>query len=142
MKQIWNRYRGILLCLLLLSSAVALLAVSGIGCPIKFLTGISCPGCGMTRALWSLVTLRLSAALHYHPLCLIMPPVAVFLTVFEIRRNRKAQEWVLWGTAVLLIAVYLWRMLSGGDEVVTWAPREGWIIRTVSRILTALGYGG
>ena len=24
--------------------------VSGIGCPVKFFTGISCPGCGMTRA--------------------------------------------------------------------------------------------
>lgn len=142
MKQLWNRYRGILLCLLLLSLAVALPAVSGIGCPIKFLTGVSCPGCGMTRALWSLATLRLSAALRYHPLCLIMPPMAVLLTAFEIRQNRKAQGWVLWVTAALLIAVYLWRMLNGGDEVVTWAPREGWIIRTVSRILTALGYGG
>ena len=27
-----------------------LLYVTGIGCPIKFWTGVSCPGCGMTRA--------------------------------------------------------------------------------------------
>ena len=31
------------------------LQLAGITCPIKYITGISCPGCGMTRAWLSLI---------------------------------------------------------------------------------------
>ena len=40
----------------------------GIRCPIKFLTGISCAGCGMTRAWWFFLHGDLRKAFYYHPL--------------------------------------------------------------------------
>ncbi|MDE7047571.1 MAG: DUF2752 domain-containing protein, partial [Lachnospiraceae bacterium] len=47
--------KGKELCNLLSAIAAVLMVyglftVLGIGCPIKFITGISCMGCGMTRA--------------------------------------------------------------------------------------------
>ena len=50
-----------------------LLHVTGIGCPIKFATGVSCPGCGLTRAWLSVLELRLDLAFAYHPLFWAVP---------------------------------------------------------------------
>ena len=44
----------------------------GISCPIKFVTGISCAGCGMTRA-WKVLLFHgdFRQAFYYHPLFLL-----------------------------------------------------------------------
>ena len=44
------------------------LTILGIGCPIKYLTGISCAGCGMTRAWRCVLKLDFARAFSYHPL--------------------------------------------------------------------------
>ena len=53
-------------------AGIALLYVAleafGVTCPIRFLTGISCAGCGMSRAWLSLLRLDLAGAVYYHPL--------------------------------------------------------------------------
>lgn len=36
-------------------------------CPFRWLSGLSCPGCGMTRSVTSLVVGDLRASIHYHP---------------------------------------------------------------------------
>ena len=52
--------------------------ITGIGCPIKFLTGISCGGCGMTRAWLSVAALDIKGAFYYHRLYLFLPCTAAF----------------------------------------------------------------
>ncbi len=37
-------------------------------CPLRIITGIPCPGCGMTRAALSVLTFHFAQALEYHPL--------------------------------------------------------------------------
>ena len=67
------------------------LQLAGITCPIKYITGISCPGCGMTRA-WLSLLLRgdLKAAFHYHPLFwILVPAVPLFLCR---HRSGKAEQ--------------------------------------------------
>ena len=54
-----------------------LLESLGVTCPIRFLTGISCAGCGMSRAWLSLLRLDLAGALYYHPL-FWLPWVSVY----------------------------------------------------------------
>ncbi len=50
-------------------------------CPIKVLTGFSCPGCGSTRALHALLHLRFSEAFALNPLFTCASPVlSVWLT--------------------------------------------------------------
>lgn len=39
-----------------------------IGCPIKYVTGISCPSCGMTRAWYSVFQGDMQKAVYFHPL--------------------------------------------------------------------------
>ena len=72
-------------CLNMLSSITAVTFVYGIfnalgiGCPIKYATGISCIGCGMTRAWLSLLHLDIRGAFYYHPAFFLPPLVLIVL---------------------------------------------------------------
>lgn len=57
------------------------------GCPIKLLTGISCPGCGMTRALYCILTSDFCRAWSYHPLIYFMPAVVI---LYFLEENSKS----------------------------------------------------
>ncbi|MFR9071864.1 MAG: DUF2752 domain-containing protein [Blautia sp.] len=46
-----KRCRDFCFFCLLLGVYVAFITLTGIGCPIRFFIGISCPGCGMSRAV-------------------------------------------------------------------------------------------
>lgn len=81
-------------------------------CPMVILTGLPCPGCGMTRALFFLITGRPKQAVWMHPMSI---PVVCLLLYFLWNRyilGRKAKGMgVLTGiTCVILVVVYLWRM--------------------------------
>ena len=135
MKQLWILFRSTVLCLLSLAAVLILMALSGIGCPIRYLTGISCPGCGMTRAVWHLLTLNLPAAMAYHPLCVAMPPVAGLLILFTVYPKPRARHILLWVTAAALLAVYLWRLLAGEGDVVVFDPQNGLIGRIITHFI-------
>ncbi|TGY97779.1 DUF2752 domain-containing protein [Petralouisia muris] len=102
------------------------LHVTGIGCPIKWLTGISCAGCGMTRAAVCILRLQLGRAYHYHPLVFLMP-VCVLLFLFWEKVPEKAQRELLIMTAACFAVVYLARLYSS-DPVVSIAPENGMIV--------------
>ena len=72
----------------------------GVNCPIRFLTGISCPGCGMTRAWISLLQGNLSAAVSYHPLLFTVVPTVI--AVFFRSRIPKRIFAILLALAMLL----------------------------------------
>ena len=64
----------------LLLAAALLLYTFVIGrCPILWLTGVPCPGCGMTRALTHAVRLDFAGAFYYHPLWFAVPPAVLYL---------------------------------------------------------------
>ena len=107
----------------------------GITCPIKYATGISCPGCGMSRATWALLRLDLPAAIHYHPLCFALPPVAVGLIYTRLRRHTRAFRILLWSSVGVMIAVYLYRLLFLAQDVVVADVTNGLIGRAVRAAL-------
>ena len=87
-------------------------ALSGIGCPIWFSTGISCPGCGMSRAVLLLLSGHFQAAFRMHPLVYAVLPAGVWLffgpeQTAGLRRFKKGVITVL---VVLLLSVYAWRI--------------------------------
>lgn len=111
------------------------LQLVGITCPIKFITGISCPGCGMTRA-WLSLLLRgdLEAAFHYHPLFwILIPGVPLFLC--RHRFSEMTRKTVSYMLILLFFAVYAFRMASPENTIVVFRPEDG----LIGRILAAAG---
>ena len=60
----------------------------GVTCPIKYITGISCAGCGMSRAWISLLHFNIHDAFMYHPL-FFLPPVVVIVMLLKSKINIK-----------------------------------------------------
>lgn len=107
-----------------LGIVVLVMNVSGIGCPIKWLTGISCAGCGMTRALFYAVHLQFGIAFHYHPL-FWMVPFLVLLYLFWDRFTARVQKYIVWAVVICFAAVYFVRLFSPGQDVVVADVKAG-----------------
>ena len=114
--------------LLIIGIFYLLLQCAGITCPIKFVTGVSCPGCGMSRAWFSLLRLDFSAAYAFHPLFwLPVPALVVFL--LRSRMSRRTFFVIMAGMGTAFILVYGARMLDTTDTIVVFAPEEGAVWR-------------
>lgn len=105
----------------------------GVTCPIKFLTGVSCAGCGMSRAWLALLRGDWAGALAFHPLVLLPIPLGLLL-LFRKRLPQRVFTAGIWVCGGLFLVVYLIRLASPGD-VVVFAPQEGAVWRLVQRLL-------
>lgn len=95
------------------------------GCPIRFFTGISCPGCGMSRAVLALLRLDIGLATEMHPLVFLLPVAAA---VYLLRRRipKKAMTALCISALVLLTAAYIVRL--NGQSNVVYADFESGLI--------------
>lgn len=100
----------------------------GIGCPIKFVTGISCLGCGMTRAWLSVLKFDFAAAFHFHPLFLL-PPIAVIVYFLKSKINLKIYKIIMLTMVIAFITIYLYRLLFTEGDVVVFEPDNNIIFR-------------
>ena len=94
----------------LVTSAILVIATAYhlLGCPIRLVFGIPCPGCGMTRAWLLAIRLRFAGAFNMHPLFLLAPPL--ILLAFSSRRRRAGEV----GLTVIIVAfliTYVVRMV-------------------------------
>lgn len=55
-------------------------------CPVRICTGEACPGCGMTRAIASLIQGDLGEAMRLHPLAIVVALQAVVLLAIFVAR--------------------------------------------------------
>lgn len=109
----------------------------GVTCPILYLTGISCAGCGMSRAWLSLLRLDLAGAVYYHPLFWLPVPAAALL-LLRRRLPKRVFAAGLTLCGVLFILVYFIRLAMPG-EIVVFAPQEGLVWRLLSGLAGGLG---
>lgn len=65
----------------------------GIPCVFHLVTGLSCPGCGVTRMLLSLMRLDFSAAFRYNAVLLCLTPFLLFLFGFWLYRYIRYGSW-------------------------------------------------
>lgn len=105
----------------------------GVTCPILYLTGISCAGCGMSRAWLSLARLDLAGAAAYHPL-FWLPPVVLAALLLRRRMPKRLFQGIMAGCGVLFVGVYLVRLLLPGDIVVC-EPSQGLLWRLFQGVL-------
>ena len=136
----WNRkkLRDLLVIACGLVAYCAIAVIAGIPCPIKWLTGISCPGCGMTRSVLALLRLDFSAALQLHPLVFYLLLAAPTMVILHLRNQNKPCKRLLLVSAGLMVAVYLWRMIFLHSSVLEFAPKEGLIGQIVIQLLSKL----
>ena len=81
-----------------------------IPCPFHLLTGLDCPGCGGTRALWSLLHLRVADALGYNAaLTLLFPALALYAAGLGASYSLYGKDAV----TPKLPAALLWAVLAG-----------------------------
>ena len=130
-----KKHFGAIIALITVAALYSVLFLLGIGCPIKFISGLSCPGCGMTRATLALLRLDFGAALHFHPVSFVMPLIFGLLVFFYLKQNRLGIKVTVSVFITLMIAVYILRLALGSD-IVTLTPKEGAIYRLVSRIIS------
>ncbi|MBQ4283737.1 MAG: DUF2752 domain-containing protein [Lachnospira sp.] len=89
-------------------------------CPFSYIIGISCPGCGMTRSLMSVLHLDIAKAFYYHPLwwLIIIFAIGAFLEKIEVLTIDSRLRNIICGfVATALFAVYFVRLFSGSDIV-------------------------
>ena len=115
------------------TAAVVLLTVSHIGCPIKFSTGIACPGCGMTRAWESALFLDFHKAMEYHPLFWTLPLIGI-LILLRKKINRRVYTILIIGFIALFAVVYIARLFDVNDRIVTFNLKDSALLRIVNMI--------
>ena len=104
-------------------------------CPVKFVTGISCPGCGMTRAAIALVQLDFAASWHWHPM--LIPTIAAgsIWIFFLVKKEDKKANAVLWLWAAAMTACWAVRMvLFFGSPPMDFSSQSilGWILQMIN----------
>lgn len=132
--------KQIILSIIALIIALGIMQYIGITCPIKYVTGISCAGCGMTRAWIALLHLNVKTAYRYHPL-FFMPPVVLILYLFRDKFNKKLYYILIGIVIALFIIVYICRMFNPADNIVVFEPQNN-IIHRVLNIIDQLGGTG
>ena len=106
--------RDIVSAVLVIGAAVLVYKVLGIGCPIRFVTGISCPGCGLTSAWLAALHLQFDVAMAYHPLFWLVPFALVVAIAYPYAPSRWPKALLVLMIAALLV---LWavRMVDPCD---------------------------
>jgi Protein of unknown function (DUF2752) len=93
-------------------------------CPFRLLTGLPCPGCGMTRSLVSLAHGDLIGSLFFHPLG---PALAIVVTLAIVGRLDVADR------RALLVGRTFARRLQVGSGPLVWAAVAAvvavWLVR-------------
>ena len=95
-------------------------------CPLRRITGVWCPTCGMTRAVGWLLHGDLHQSLRYHPLAPVLLIEGTCLIAFWLYRRRDRRDVPAWpvrsasmlrgllvANALLVLVVWVVRLKSG-----------------------------
>lgn len=120
MEKIWNRikadikeyHKGIIaLCVYYISARLVFRAF----CPMVILTGLPCPGCGLSRAVWFLITAQPIRAFRLHPLGAFWLLLILYFLINRYIRGRKITRGFVAFLMILALAtliLYCYRMLT------------------------------
>lgn len=90
-------------------------------CPIRRLTGVICPGCGMSRAWSAALHLDFSQALYYHPMFWCIPVFMLFAVydfrLFSKRLLNVLSLSLLGAAATASYILRLWAFLKGAYPI-------------------------
>lgn len=105
----------------------------GVTCPIKYITGISCASCGMSRAWIALLHFNIHEAFMYHPL-FFLPPVVVIVMLLKSKINIKFYKIFMFTMVGAFVIVYLYRMFIGTGDIVVFEPQNNILFRIIRKL--------
>lgn len=105
-----------------------LLHILGTTCPIKWLTGISCAGCGMSRAILSFLKGDINAAFYYHPLFWLVP-ILLIVIILRKKISKKIYRGIMFLSLSLFIICYVIRMADPNNNIVICNIKDSIIYR-------------
>ena len=106
-------------------------------CPIKFVFGLSCPTCGITRAILSALQLDFTKAFSYH---IFWPIVVVGLIAYTLYKlkilkvNRNLMIIILCIICTINLGYYFYRLFNN-SEIVYFAFNESLIYKVFNFIV-------
>lgn len=112
---------------IIILSYVVFLKLLGMTCIFKNMFGVSCPGCGMTRACISALTFNFKQAFYYHPLWIALIPTVLLLIYFYLKEHKKLFKITIIISLCLLIGVYIIRLIFGDHNIVYIDFTKGYI---------------
>lgn len=85
-------------------------------CPIAIFTGFPCPGCGITRAFYYLITLKWHKAFTMNP-CIFLWTILIIILftnkyILIKKLNTKTINTLLIATGTISILIYIFRMIN------------------------------
>ena len=83
----------------------------GMRCLFRTVLGVACPGCGMTRALVSLLRLDLAGAFSYHPMVFFLPLMYIYFLCDGKLFPGKWADRIIWIVIGLGFAAHWLRLL-------------------------------
>ena len=107
--------------------------ITGISCPIWYLFGIPCFGCGMTRATMSLLHFNFAQALSYHPLVFLMP-IFLSLYIYCKIKNINANN-LIYCICICFIITYIIRMFFVENDPVMYINIKSGMIYKIYHLL-------
>lgn len=123
-------YALVIICFAL---SMIFLDISGIGCPVLYITGVSCPGCGLTRACLKALRFDFASAFHYHPLFFCVP---LALLIFMFRNKMPKSVFVGCYTVIIVLfaGVYMLRLFVIDNDVVVSDFSKSYIARCLTSL--------
>lgn len=119
-----RRWRRIGAAAGILASVLVLGALDVPLCPWRSLLGVPCPGCGLSRATLALLLGDVRAALYFHPLVIVIAPLAAVISLrvalasagLRVAAWLRVDEKIPSGVWVALIVAMLvvWAVRLGG----------------------------
>ncbi len=133
LKSFLQKIKEAIVPIVVIGAVILVSYIFKLGCPLKFVTGISCPGCGMTRAYLSLLHGDVKGAFFYHPLFFVLPLALVVYWARSIVGQRKCD--IIMAILILsLLILYVYRMFCSDGSVVSFDPQSGLIFRIIKMI--------
>lgn len=88
--------------------------ITGAFCPMVIVTGLPCPGCGMTRAALFFMTGQFARGIRANPSILLWTAFACYMFVQRYIRGRRVREaqYLVGAIAAAMIIIYVYRMAA------------------------------
>jgi hypothetical protein len=90
-----------------------LLGNPGIGCPLRSLTGVPCPLCGMTRGVTDMVHGDVGKALLMNPGSVLLVVAVVVMLVAWRRQRLRIAPWTVYAAIAALWGFQLFKLFTG-----------------------------